>query len=52
MERLPEPTRDYSQFIYLFIYTLFTKADNRQLNNRTNIVQLFYIAMQMRICAC
>ena len=44
-------------FIYLFIhllsYTLFTKVDNHHLKNiRLNIVQLLYIAMQIRIGPC
>ena len=35
-------------FISLFIYTLFTKVDNIIQNIRLNIVQLFYIVMQIK----
>ena len=40
-------------FIHLFSYTLFTKVDNHHLKNiQLNIVQLLYIAMQIRIGPC
>ena len=36
-------------FIYIFIYTLFEKVDNHHLRNiRLNILQLFYIAMEIK----
>ena len=38
---------------FIYVYMLFTEVDNHHLRNtRLKLVQLFHIAMQIRICTC